>query len=196
MAALTSTGFRDGLRIAKLRRLHAELQAYRDYAPVGPGVKRGSGQVLPFVRGLHLSAQVIYIIRDIVRGRGLDVNWGHIIHDSQVYCSPECDIIIHRNGSVDRWNGDVLDFHFIDLEKVVAVVSCKSCVTGIDGTYGADLKKFGVCSASNYLNLRTQAQAAQYCDFWCLATEVDGNPNYDENVLLEFVRFLEGLGAP
>jgi hypothetical protein len=194
--------FRDGLRIAKLRGMHEELQAYRDYEPVGPEAKRGSGQVLPFVRGLYLSAQVIYFIREVVRGQGLDVNWGHIIHDSQVYCSPECDIVIHNRGSVSRWNGDVMDFHFIDLSKVIAVVSCKSRVLSVDGMYGAQLRGFGiktvalfgeVCSASNYANLKAQAQQASYCNFWCLALEEEGHPKYDENVLLEFIRFLEGL---
>ena len=200
--APTGPGFRYGLWLSHLRGIQEEFLGYRDYAPVGPELKRGSGQILPFVKGLYLSAKIIYFIRDVVHSKQVEVNWGHIIHESQIYCSPECDIIIHRHGSARVWNGDVLDFHFVDSRNVIAVISCKSEVASVDDDYAKKLIAFGVqkvglvgevASRSNFQNLRSKAKAAGYADLWCLALEDDLGRRHDESSLVELIQFLEAL---
>lgn len=47
------------------------------------------GRVLPFVRGLRLSAQLIYVIRVILTGSDLTANWGHLLHISKVIYTGE-----------------------------------------------------------------------------------------------------------
>ncbi len=195
-------GFRYGLWLANLRSIQEEFYAYRDYAPVGPEATRGSGQILPFVRGLYLSAKIIYFIREVLHAKDLNVNWGHIIHETQIYCSPECDIIIHKHKSARVWNGDVLDFHFVDTKHVVAVVSCKSEVNSIDDEYYKKMTAFGitrvgligeVASRTNFDNLRSKAQAAGYADFWCLALQDALGRAHNEPSLVQFIQFLEAL---
>ena len=63
-----------------------------------------SGRILPFVRGLRLSAHLIYAIRDILSDSDLEANWGHLLDQKGIYCSPECDVIIHRKGYIRKWN--------------------------------------------------------------------------------------------
>ena len=192
---------RDGMRIAQLRGIQEELSGYRDYTPILPDPKMGRGQVLPFVKGLYFSAKIIYFIRSVLPST-LHVNWGHIIHNDQTFFSPECDIIIHKPGSTIRWNGEVLDFHFVDLADVVAVISCKSSVTSIEIDYCKKLIAFGVgkiglvgevCSRKALAGLRDKAKDVGYCDLWCLALENAEGRTYDENHLLEFIRFVESI---
>src|SRR5271166_5699831 len=58
---------------------------------------KNKGGVLSFVRGLRLSALLIYAIRDLLgEGSDLTANWGHIIDEDGQFCSRECDIIIHN----------------------------------------------------------------------------------------------------
>jgi len=64
---------------------------------------KSAGRVLDFVKGLRLSSQVIYLLRDVLSGSGFKVNWGHLIDDQHRSCSPECDAIVHR-GHIRRWN--------------------------------------------------------------------------------------------
>lgn len=201
-AVFARPGFRYGLWLADLRGIQEEFYGYRDYAPVGPDEKRGSGQILPFVRGLYLSARIIYFIRDVLRSKQLHVNWGHIVHESQIYCSPECDIIIHRLPAMKVWDGRVLDFHFVDAKHVLAVVSCKSEVASVDEDYSKKLLAFGVpqiglvgevASRTNFINLRSKAKAAGYVDLWCLALEDAIGRGCDEPTLVEFIKFLESL---
>jgi hypothetical protein len=66
--------------------------------------KRQKGRILPFVRGLRLSALLIYAIREMLEGTGLTANWGHLIDDEGHYCSCECDVIIHQKGNKsEQW---------------------------------------------------------------------------------------------
>lgn len=201
-AGFTDPGFRYGLWLANLRSVQEEFYAYKDYAPVGPEQTRGSGQILPFVKGLYLAAKIIYFMREVLHAKNLYVSWGHIIHESQIYCSPECDIIIHRHKSLKKWNGDVLDFHFVDTKNVVAVMSCKSEVSAVDEEYYKKMAAFGVtkvgligevASRTNFANLRSKAKAAGYIDFWCLALQDALSRGFNEPSLVEFIQLLESL---
>jgi len=79
--------------------------------------KKAKGRILDFVKGLRLSAQIAYLIRNILSADSLEVNWGHLIDNHGKSCSPECDIIIHRQGQIQKWNGSerpIMDFRFIN----------------------------------------------------------------------------------
>lgn len=147
--------------------------------------KRG---ILPFVSGLRFSANILYIVRKILKGSKLDAVWGHIIDDDNEYniYSNESDIIIHRNipeWEAARWNGDnnykIMDFHFVRKAAVVGVISCKSLVRTIDN----ELKLYPIqlsgstntvwlfaecCSGKKEGRLLEKAKAAGYKDFWTL----------------------------
>lgn len=139
------------------------------------------GGVLPFVRGLRLSAQLIYAIREILSGTKLKANWGHILDKDGNFCSRECDIIIHRKGHKRKWNGrkgGIMDFRFIENEKAVAVISCKSFVTsGLltkEATYCDEMKKFvdkvwffgECCSPESVTSLSKKATSIGFDSFW------------------------------
>lgn len=156
-----------------------ELSNYTEYEPLlSDGNGRYSGHILGFVKGLRLSAKLIYFLRKCLSGKSLDVSWGHIINTTTGDCSPECDVIIHSPGYYEKWNGGdkpVMDFSFIESHMVKAVVSCKSIVASFDESYPDQLKILGIdtvyvfgecCSKSNYSNLRQKAQAHGYKDFW------------------------------
>ena len=40
---------------------------------------RSKGRILPFVRGLRLSAQLVYAVRELLEGTDLTANWGHLL---------------------------------------------------------------------------------------------------------------------
>ena len=90
--------------------------------------KKTYGKILPFVRGLRFSTLLTYAIRDILKGTKLKANWGHLFDENGIYCSRECDIIIHRKKHEDQWNGHkkpIMDFRFIKQQNAIAIISCK-----------------------------------------------------------------------
>jgi hypothetical protein len=150
-------------------------------------LEKGSGLVLGFVKGLKLSAGLIYAIRKIMSRHDLEVHWGHLLNPSKDSCSPECDVIIHKKGFLQEWNGEnqanrVMDFKFIECEDAIAVISCKSHAKLIDPDYPTKLRPYvktvllfaECCSPKQHDKLRRQARKAGYRGFWYLYT-------YDEN---------------
>jgi len=151
-----------------------------------PLVKRSDGKyegdILGFVRGLRLSARVIYFLRERLSCTELEISWGHILDTNEQSCSPECDVIIHTKGHVRKWNGNgadrpVMEFKFIEAASVRAVVSCKSLLGSIDRDYPTALKAFGVesvflfaecCRESRWARLREKAEKAGYRGVSCL----------------------------
>jgi hypothetical protein len=117
----------------------AEFSSYR----IDPVIqmmekKLEKGRILGFVRGLRLSAQLIYAIRDVLSGSPLCADWGHLVDKERNLCSPECDIIIYDGTFVARWNKNskpVMDFYFIERSHAVAVISCKSFLDRVDKEY-------------------------------------------------------------
>jgi hypothetical protein len=173
---------------------------------------KAEGRVLAFVRGLRLSAHLIYAIREILPGSGLKADWGHILDDEGLKCSPECDVIIHRKHRAS-WNGTrqpVMDFKFVDRDEAVAVISCKSYLKSIDQDYEDYSRKVGsyvhnlwlfaeCCPPGSVRRLRKASREAGYSKFWYLYTW-DGERSLHPNEkmwfdFLESVRSLE-IGSP
>lgn len=194
--------FGESIRLEPLVALTSELKMLRQYPPVTQRSRgRYEGDILGFVRGLRLSARVLYFLRDRLSETGLQISWGHLITDNEESCSPECDIIVHEPGHVRRWNGfenPVMNFSFINARSARLVVSCKSTLSSIDAQYPKDLKKHGVnsvflfaetCKASQLERLRTRAVEAGYAGLWCLYTTSLTHPSLiqtDEPMLIDF----------
>ena len=188
------------LPVVELASLAAKFQTWRTTQEIREAERRkGSGLVLPFVKGLWLSAGLVYVLRNIVGESGLKVDWGQLTDESSSLCSPECDVIIHR-GHYARWNDHtepVMDFKFVRCTSAVAVVSCKSYASSIDREYSRKLRPyvssvflFSECCAPERLkSLRSRAGAAGYCGFCCLYTynEKSGECVTLPDVWLEFL---------
>lgn len=187
------------LAIRELSELASELQKLTEYELLSTGGGKYEGQILGFVKGLRISAKLIYFMRKCLSSAGCEVSWGHIMDRAGQACSPECDVIVHDPGHFDKWNDSknpIMEFVFVEPQFVRGVVSCKSRLTQIDTEYPAQLRRFGIekvvlfaecCSKSNYDNLRKQALEAGYCGLWCAYfLEGDEPVTMDEQHHLEF----------
>ncbi len=168
--------------------------------------KKSKGRILGFVKGLRLSAQIAYLIRNILSAHSIDVNWGHLIDNNGQSCSPECDIIIHQPGYIQKWNGSdrpIMDFKFINCGDALGIVSCKSLTRSVDKEYCKDFKKYKMkniflfvecCNAKSVDRLKKQAKAAGYKGFYYLYTiEKDGYININGNVYINFIKAIQAL---
>ncbi len=171
------------LRTGPLHQLCGELQVWRADADLKLLEKaKGAALVLPFVKGLRLSSQLIYILRKELSGlEHIEVDWGHLLDEDGDSCSPECDVIIHRCGHVAEWDGSkepVMHFKFINRGCALAVVSCKSFVEGVDLKYAKSLQPYvrhifffaECCEPRKVDSLRTAAKKAGYAGFGYLYT--------------------------
>lgn len=144
---------------------------------------RSKGRILPFIRGLRLSAHLIYTIREILSVTDLTASWGHLLDEEENFCSAECDIIIHYKGHHTRWNGTsepIMDFRFIQQHRAVTVISCKSFLRSgnIDTEYCKLMKPFvrriwlfaECCGPRSVENIRRKAKNFGYEKFWYLYT--------------------------
>ncbi len=128
------------MALRKLSNLASELIEWRSDHEIRQADKAGGG-VFDFVKGLRLATRLVYILKNKLSEYSLDANWGQILDENGEYLSPECDIIIHKGKEIDRWDGEggdypnVMDFRFIEIEKVVCVISCKSYLTSISERY-------------------------------------------------------------
>jgi len=185
----------------ELAELAEEMQRYREYEPLhSTGGGKYSGHILGFVKGLRISAKLIYFLRKCLSTERVEVSWGHIIDENTGACSPECDVIIHVPGFYDKWNGGekpIMEFKFIQAQHVLGVVSCKSALATIDQDYVDAIKALGAinvimfaecCSKTNYENLKTRAVAAGYSGLWCayFTTNTDGEMLTDDEHHNEF----------
>ena len=189
------------LAIEQLVGLSSQLQLLHDHPPL---VKRSDGKyegdILGFVKGLRLSARVIYFLRERLSSVDLEVSWGHILDKDEKACSPECDVLIHKKGCVGRWNGSekpIMDFKFVKASSVLAVISCKSKLTAIDRDYPTSLKKYGVkkvfllaecCDESQLKSLKRRAYKAGYKGLWVLYS-VEKSTGYVRTDELELKNF-------
>ena len=165
------------------------------------------GRILGFVKGLRLSARILYILRNIVSTRNLEVSWGHLIDDYGKSCSPECDIIIHRPGYLHEWNGSsnpIMNFKFIESRNALAVISCKSYAKSIDKDYCNDFKKYSLdniflivecCPSTAIANLKRQAEEYGYKGFYYLYALNDeaGTYDVDERIYIDFIEAIQSL---
>ena len=168
--------------------------------------QKSKGRVLDFVKGLRISARVAYVVRDMLSTfQDIEVSWGHVVDEKGVSCSPECDIIVHHKGYFTKWNGGdekpIMDFKFIDCERVIAVISCKSFAKSIDANYPALLSPYGVknvflvaecCAPGSRSNLQDKAVKAGYLGFYplYLYDEKKFTHIFDEPNLMVFIKDL------
>lgn len=162
-----------------LQQLATELQKLKEYVLTSDGKGQYQGHILAFVKGLRISAKLIYFVRKCLSTAGCAVSWGHIVDPTGQACSAECDVIIHAPGHLDKWNegdGPIMEFLFVESIHVKGVVSCKSQLKSIDTDYPKQLAQFGIvkvllfaesCSLTNYENLRAQAIECGYLGLWC-----------------------------
>lgn len=189
--AVAGRALGEALRFEQLRALAGELRDLREAPPivtVAPG--RREGEILGFVRGLRLSAQVAYFLRDALSDTALEVSWAHLLDDTRASCSPECDIVIHTKGYVRKWNGNdrpIMEFKFIDAKAAKAVVSCKATLSAIDRDYPSRLKKYGVkkvflfaecCEEKRFAALVKSAKEAGYAGLYCLYFTLPSTQNF------------------
>jgi hypothetical protein len=186
------------LATRELSELASELQKLTEYELLSTGGGRYEGQILGFVKGLRISARLIYFLRKCLSTARCEVSWGHVIDRAGQACSPECDVIVHEPGHFEKWNDNkspVMEFVFVEPEFVRGIVSCKSRLIDVDVEYPARLHRFGIdkvvlfaecCSKSNYDNLRRKALEAGYQGLWC-AYFLDG----DEPVTINEQHHLE-----
>lgn len=170
--------------------------------------KKQKGRIFPFARGLRFSAHLIYAIRKILSGTELTANWGQLLDKTGTYCSCESDVIIHKEGHIEQWNGhgeSIMDFRFIEEEKAVVVISCKSYLrtSDIDRDYCGLMKPFvrkiwlfsECCGPQSVENIQKKALAFGYEKFWHLYTwskQKDCDPNKDGwNSFVEEVKKLK-----
>jgi hypothetical protein len=123
------------------------------------------------------------------------------------YCSPECDVIIHKPGSHTRWNGSekpVMDFRFIKCSEALAVISCKSFTVGVDRRYCQELRRyvkrvwlFAECCRPNAVDrLTKKAKQAGYSGFWYLYTWDGSSPiSPNPESWLDFLKALRNLAS-
>jgi hypothetical protein len=202
------------LALRKLANLANELVEWRSDHEIRHIDKEGGG-VFDFVKGLRLAARLIYILKEKLTKHGLDANWGQIMDENGVYLSPECDIIVHTSGHLDRWNGEgpsemgnVMDFRFIELSHVLAVISCKSYLTSIsekDRRYcerlkgylkGRKLWLFAECiPKGKKKEMLSKAKKAGHDVLWYLYAWDDKNllPEQDRPLWQEFLQAVDGL---
>lgn len=167
--------------------------------------KREKGRILAFVKGLRLSAEVAYLVRQCISGLRAEVSWGHLVDDKGESCSPECDVIIHHPGCLRRWNGrakePIMDFKFIECSRALAVISCKSLAT-VDKAYCKPFADYGLtdvllfaecCQAGKEASLKKQALAAGYRGFYYLYTLDGDTVRQDEQVYLDFTEMVRTL---
>jgi hypothetical protein len=196
-----------GQEIAPFRALREELLVARECLPEVTirrqnGKVRKLGDILPFVKGLRLSARLIYILRDKLQDSDVQVNWGHVQDDRQRLCSPECDIIIHNGGVTDTWNGrnhqSVMDFRFIRRDAVKAIISCKSKCAAIDSDFPKVVKRdFRIkyvflfaesVQETKFAALKKKAKAAGYAGIWPLyRLDTKGGVIQDPQDYLDFL---------
>jgi len=172
-------------------------------------------RMLYFVQGLHFSAELIYVIRALLPTKEVEAHWGHVLRGDDILCSPECDIILHRNGKRGRWNGEhkdpVFDFWFIQPEAVSAVISCKSMLrapSDVDAAFCRNLQGYGVkhvwlfaecCESAKVDQVEARAKKAGYDKFFHLytfdpktGTDTPSTSSWD--AFARAVRALEKLG--
>lgn len=168
--------------------------------------QKGWGNVLPFVRGLRLSAQLIYVIRKYLNGTNLTADWGHLMYgeEEEEYLTPECDIIIYdKQGKIGEWNDKtdkaVMNFKFVQSKSAKLIISCKSFLksSDIDKEYCKEIKKYvdkiwlfaECCGPRSPLKIEEKAKEIGYEKFFYLYTwskSLGADPN--EEGWLEFIR--------
>lgn len=209
---ITTGHMRRQLYVEKFFALSRQLQTWRlDPYMQQMDATKAEGRILGFVKGLRFSAQLAYLVRDVLSEENVEVSWGHLIDESGDLCSPECDVIIHRPGFVQRWNGGshpIMDFKFINCSQALAIISCKSFTNSIDKRYCPAFAKHGIqrvvlfaecCKLNRVRPLRAQALTAGYKGLFYLytvPTKDDFTVTEDPEVYVQFIELIKELVNP
>jgi len=165
--------------------------------------------ILPFVRGLRFSSLLIYQIRKILNRGAWTASWGMIVDENSGAHSPECDIVVHKNGCVHAWDGGddvggpVMDFRFVSKTDAVLVISCKQMVSSITAEirkHAASLSTFVPrtwlfaerCEKRKINNLGKRSKAGGYGEFFFLYSFEQGLIGYEYNEK-NWLRFVDVL---
>jgi len=197
------------LNLQEFYSLKEELSQWRTNPQIQEMEKeKPGGIILGFVKGLRLSARLIYAIREHVSSSRLEVDWGHLLTEEGNSCSPECDIIIHLPGCEREWNGNkngIMDFKFINCREAIAVISCKSLIRSIDRRYPQKLKPYvdkvflfaECCEPTDINKLKKSAQTAGYEGFWYLyaCNQATSQCTVDPKQWEDFLRKLRGIAT-
>ena len=191
------------------RALYVKLASWRRNPTIKLMVsKKSKGRILDFVKGLRISAQLAYIVRQILSTHPeIEVSWGHLVDSKGASCSPECDIIVHKRGCVQQWNGGqnpIMDFKFINCELALCVISCKSFAKSVDYKYCDRIAEYGVnnvmlfaecCAPGKAVSLKKRAQKAGYSGFYYLYEydEKSFTDRFDEPACIEFIEAINSL---
>jgi hypothetical protein len=173
---------------------------------------KNKGYIMSFVRGLRMSALIIYQLREILSDTDYSAYWGQIISEDGKYLSNECDILISKKGAFEKkWNGEgqenIMDFRFIRQEHVKLAISCKSFLTTseVEKEYCENMKKYidhvwlfaECCGPQSVELIQKIATEYGYGDFFYLYTwnrlvEVQAT-KLDENVWRNFEKRIREL---
>lgn len=206
-------GYLKAFQKEKYDAIRAQLLSYRlDPFIRSKESKKGpnKGLIFPFARGLRFSALLIYSIREYLSDSDLEVNWGQIVDDDGFACSGECDIIIHKKGHCNRWNGSdngnhIMDFRFIEKQNALVVISCKSYLTNstIEKEYCHNILKYvkrvwlfaECCGPKSVELIRNNSKIIGYENYWYLYTWSKKTANIvdDENVWYHFIETIKSL---
>jgi hypothetical protein len=169
------------------------------------------GYIMSFVRGLRLSALIIYQLRTILSDTNLSAYWGQIIDEDGDYLSNECDILISTKDAFEqKWNGDgdgqnIMDFRFIRKEHVKAVISCKSFLTKqkIEKEYCENMLNFvdkvwlfaECCGPQSIQPIKDSSLTIGYEKFWHLYTwnRLSGETKSDPDIWKDFEKEVRSL---
>src|SRR4030042_6632898 len=197
------------LNLQEFHSLKKELSQWR----IDPQIQemereKSGGIILGFVKGLRLSARLIYAIREHLSEFELQVDWGHLLTEEGNSCSPECDIIIHLPGYEREWNGHdhkIMDFKFINCRQAIAVISCKSFIRAVDRRYPQRLRPyvgevllFAECCEPNAVNrIKRSAESAGYQGFWYLyaCNQATSQCTADPDQWKEFLQTLKSIAS-
>ncbi len=205
----SSGRFTRAFRLPAYHALCRELQVLR----IDPQMFEARKDVLSFVVGLRFSSLLIYQIRSMLEDTPLTASWGVIVEEDENTISGECDIIVHADKWLHRWDGagsqspgpSVMDFRFVPRKHVRLAISCKSEVSSLTkklreeavGLQGAvdTLWLFAeCCKAKKPAALAAKASKAGYQRFWYLYTlDKDNIPQHDEPQWMSFADQLRGL---
>lgn len=171
---------------------------------------KNKGYIMSFVRGLRMSALIIYQLREILSDTNYSAYWGQIIGDDGEYLSNECDIIISRKDAFEKkWNGqgteNIMDFRFISRNHVKLVISCKSFLTNsdVEKEYCENMKNYisniwlfaECCGPQSVAPITKTATEYGYSAFWHLYiwNRLTGETKLDEGIWKDFEKEIREL---
>lgn len=194
----------DSLRIAELQALVGKVELY-------PMSSRafGSPTLLPFVKGLIFSSEIIEIAREHIKD-GFYVDWGQIIDmQNGNLLSRENDIVIYEGKPYKPFQNKTMRFVIVDKSKTRVAIQCTSSIDNISEEhkrYCRDLANFvpevwyfaECCWAKNeqkIKQIKKKLELVGYSKFFYLYSMDDRSleKRLNERVLINFIKLIEKI---